>query len=90
MLTAILFTSLVTATTTSVLLEKFRAEREETTKGSRETIGHVITQLNAIEERLEKLSVLENSTEEIKTELVELKSMRAEVLDLKDSLEGKK
>ena len=90
MLTAILFTSLVTATTTSVLLEKCRSVREETTKGSRETIGHVITQLNAIEERLEKLSVLENSTEEIKTELVELKSMRAEVLDLKDSLEGKK
>lgn len=90
MLTAILFTSLVTATTTSALPEKFRAEREEITKGSRETIGHVITQLNALEERLEKLSVLENSTEEIKTELVELKSMRAEVLDLKDSLEGKK
>jgi voltage-gated potassium channel len=90
MLTAILFASLVTATTTSALLEKFRAEREEVTKASRETIGNVIAQLNAIEQRLEKLSVLENSTEEIKADLVELKTMRAEVQVLKDSLEAKK
>jgi len=90
MLTAILFTSLVTATTTSALLEKFRAEREEITKGSRETIGNVITQLNAIEARLEKLSVLEDSTEEIKAEIAELKTMRADVHSMKDSLEGKK
>jgi voltage-gated potassium channel len=90
MLTAILFTSLVTATTTSALLEKFRAEREEITKGSRETIGNVIAQLNAIEERLEKLSVLEDRTEEIKAELVELKTMQAGVPGMKDSLEGKK
>jgi voltage-gated potassium channel len=90
MLTAILFASLVTATTTSALLEKFRTEREEITKTSRETIGNVIAQLNVIEERLEKLSVLENRTEEIKAELVELKTMREDVLSLKDSLEGKK
>jgi len=90
MLTAILFMSLVTATTTTALLEKFRAERAEITKGSRETIGNVIAQLNAIEGRLEKLSALEHSTEEIKADLVELKIMQADVRDLKDSLEGKK
>jgi len=90
MLTAILFASLVTATTTSALLEKFRTEREEITKTSRETIGNVIAQLNVIEQRLEKLSVLENRTAEIKAELVELKTMREDVLSLKDSLEGKK
>ncbi len=90
MLTAILFMSLVTATTTTALLEKFRAERAEITKGSRETIGNVIAQLNAIQERLEKLSALEHSTEEIKADLVELKIMQADVRDLKDSLEGKK
>jgi hypothetical protein len=32
MLSVILFASLVTATTTTALLEKFRAEREELTK----------------------------------------------------------
>jgi voltage-gated potassium channel len=90
MLTAILFMSLVTATTTSALLEKFRAEREEITKTSKETIGNVIAQLNVIEERLEKLSVLEESTGEIKAELVELKTMQADMRGLNDSLEGKK
>jgi voltage-gated potassium channel len=90
MLTAILFMSLVTATTTSALLEKFRAEREEITKTSKETIGNVIAQLNTIEERLEKLSILEESSEEIKAELFELKTIRADVQGLKDSLERKK
>ena len=90
MLTAILFASLVTATTTSALLEKFRTEREQLTETSRETIGNVIAQLHAIEERLEKLAVLEDRTEEIKAELVELKTMREDVLSLKKSLEGKK
>jgi voltage-gated potassium channel len=90
MISAILFASLVTATTTTALLEKFRAEREKLTETSKETIGNVIVQLNAIEERLEKLSALQDSTEEIKAELVELKTMRADVLSLKDSLEGRK
>jgi len=90
MISAILFASLVTATTTTALLEKFRAEREKLTETSKETIGNVIVQLSAIEERLEKLSALEDSTEEIKAELVELKTMRADVLSLKDSLEGRK
>jgi hypothetical protein len=43
-----------------------------------------------IEERLEKLSTLEYSTDEIKADLAELKGMRADVRGLKDSLGGKK
>jgi len=89
MISAILFASLVTATTTSALLEKFRAEREEQTKASQETIGNVITQLGAIETRLEKLATLENRTEEIKADLTELKAVRAEVQNLRESVEGK-
>lgn len=89
MISAILFASLVTATTTSALLEKFRAERDEVTKASKETIGNVIAQLSAIEKRLEKLSILEESTDEIKADLAELKGMRAEMQSLKESVEGK-
>jgi voltage-gated potassium channel len=90
MISAILFASLVTATTTTALLEKFRAEREEITKGSKETIGNVIDKLGAIEERLEGLSKLEDSTDEIKADLAELKGMRAEVQGLKESVDAKK
>jgi voltage-gated potassium channel len=90
MISAILFASLVTATTTTALLEKFRAEREKLTETSKETIGNVITQLSAIEERLDKLSTLEDSTDEIKADLAELKGMRAEVQSLKESVEGNK
>jgi voltage-gated potassium channel len=90
MISAILFASLVTATTTTALLEKFRAEREKLTETSKETIGNVIAQLNVIEERLEKLSTLEDRTDEIKAELAELKGMRAEVQSLKESVEGNK
>jgi len=89
MISAILFASLVTATTTTALLERFRAEREEVTKTSKETIGNVIVQLSAIEKRLERLSTLEDSTDEIKADLAELKGMRAEVQSLKESVEGK-
>jgi voltage-gated potassium channel len=90
MISAILFASLVTATTTTALLEKFRAEREKLTETSKETIGNVIAQLGTIEERLEKLSTLEDRTDEIKADLAELKGMRAEVQSLKESVEGKK
>ncbi|MGZ4942544.1 MAG: ion transporter [Halobacteriota archaeon] len=89
MISAILFASLVTATTTTALLEKFRAEREKITETSKETIGNVIVQLSAIEKRLEKLSTLEDSADEIKADLAELKGMRAEVQSLKESVEGK-
>jgi voltage-gated potassium channel len=84
MLTAILFASLVTATTTSALLEKFRAEREELTEKSKETIGNVIAQLSAIEKRLD------DNREEIKAELNEIKGIRAEIESLKESIGTKK
>jgi len=87
MISAILFASLVTATTTTALLEKFRAEREKLTETSKETIGNVIDQLNSIEKRLERLSTLEDNTDEIKADLAELKEMRAEVQSLKESVD---
>jgi len=45
MISAILFASLVTSTTTTALLKQFRAERDKVTKASKEKIGHVIAQL---------------------------------------------
>ena len=90
MISAILFASLVTATTTTALLEKFRAEREKLTETSKETIGNVIDQLNSIEKRLERLSTLEDNTDEIKADLAELKEMRAEVQSLKESVDVRK
>ena len=90
MLTAILFASLVTATTTSALMEKFRAEREELTEASKETIGNVLAQLNDLRDRLDELPKVAEQTDEIKADLAELKGMRAEVQSLKESLEAKK
>jgi len=55
MLSAIFFTSLVTATTTSALFEKFRREREETLERSKDTIGNVISKLDALNEKVEDL-----------------------------------
>ncbi len=57
MLSAIFFTSLVTATTTSALFEKFRKEREEVRAEGQETIGHVISRLDALNEKVEDLRV---------------------------------
>ncbi|MGZ4892078.1 MAG: ion transporter [Halobacteriota archaeon] len=64
MLSAILFTSLVTATTTSALFEKFRKEREDLQERSQDTIGNVISKLDALNEKMEDL----------RTELNELKA----------------
>jgi voltage-gated potassium channel len=90
MITAILFASLVTATTTSALMEKFRAEREEITEASKETIGNVLAQLSELSDRLDELPKVAERTDEIKADLTELKAMRAEVQSLKESVEGKK
>jgi voltage-gated potassium channel len=90
MISAILFASLVTATTTTALLEQFRADREKVTEASKETIGNVLEQLSAIDGRLDKLSTLEDRTDEIKADLAELKGMRAEVQGLKESVDAKK
>jgi len=90
MISAILFASLVTATTTTALLEQFRADREKVTEASKETIGNVLEQLSEIEGRLDKLSTLEDRTAEIKADLAELKGMRAEVQSLKESVDAEK
>ena len=90
MITAILFASLVTATTTSALMEKFRSEREEITEASKETIGNVLAQLSELRDRLDELPKVAKRTDEIKADLDELKAMRAEVQSLKESVEGKK
>jgi voltage-gated potassium channel len=90
MITAILFASLVTATTTSALMEKFRSEREEITEASKETIGNVLAQLSELSDRLDELPKVAERTDEIKADLDELKAMRAEVQSLKESVEGKK
>ncbi|MGZ4908698.1 MAG: potassium channel family protein [Halobacteriota archaeon] len=63
MLSAILFTSLVTATTTSALFEKFRKEREEIRDKGHDTIANVIG----------KLDVLNEKVEDLRAELQELK-----------------
>ncbi len=55
MLSAIIFTSLVTATTTSALFEKFRKEREELQERGQETIGNVINKLDILNEKMETL-----------------------------------
>lgn len=68
MLSAILFTSLVTATTTSALFEKFRKEREQIQERGQETIGNVISKLDALNEKVEDL----------RAELQELKAVDAD------------
>lgn len=65
MFTAIAFSSLLTATTTSALLEKFRKEREVTKERNKETVGHF----------LNKLDKLENQMNEIKSEIEDLKKI---------------
>ncbi len=55
MLSAILFTSLITATTTSALFEKFRKEREEIQERGQETIGNVLSKLDSLNEKVEGL-----------------------------------
>lgn len=55
MFTAIAFSSLLTATTTSALLEKFRKEREITKKKNKETVGHMFNKLNKLESQMNEI-----------------------------------
>ncbi|MBI5680136.1 MAG: ion transporter [Methanobacterium sp.] len=80
MFTAIAFSSLLTATTTSALLEKFRKEREVTKEKSKETIGNLFKKLNS----------LENQINEIKSETDSLKEIKSEIQDLKKIIEKEK
>lgn len=80
MFTAIAFSSLLTATTTSALLEKFRKERDQVRKASKETIGHLF----------EKLDDLEKQINDIKSETDGLKEIKSEIEDLKKIIENEK
>jgi len=75
MVSAILFTSLVTATTTSALLEKFRKEREETQRGSEETIGDVMDKLDALNERMDEIKTEIDGMKEIKSDIQGVKAL---------------
>jgi len=77
MFTAIAFSSLLTATTTSALLEKFRKERDKTRKQSKKTIEHLF----------DKLTGLENQINDIKSETDGLKEIKSEIEDLKKIME---
>lgn len=75
--TAIAFSSLLTATVTSALLEKFRKERDHVKKQSKETIEHLF----------EKLDGLEKQIAEIKSETDNIKEIRSEIENLKEIIE---
>lgn len=80
MFTAIAFSSLLTATTTSALLEKFRKEREITKEKNKETIGNLFR----------KLETMENQISDIKSETDNLKEIKSEIEDLKKIFEKEK
>ena len=78
MLTAILFSSLVTATTTSSLIEKFREGREKSLIKSKETIGDVLTKLDKLAEQMDKLTSGIDDIKDIKAEIQRLKEQTSE------------
>lgn len=80
MFTAIAFSSLLTATTTSALIEKFRKEREIVKEQNKETIGSLF----------HKLDDMENKINEIQSETEKLKEIKSEIEDLKKIIENEK
>ncbi len=78
MLTAILFSSLVTATVTSALLEKFREEREDSLAKSKETVGDVLTKLDELAEQIDKLTSGIDDIKDFKAEIQRLKEHMGE------------
>jgi len=80
MFTAIAFSSILTATATSALLEKFRKERDHVKKQSKETMEHLF----------EKLDGLEKQIAEIKSETDSIKEIRSEIENLKEIIEKEK
>ena len=78
MLTAILFSSLVTATVTSALIEKFREERENSLIKSKETVGDVLTKLDKLAEQIDKLTSGIDDIKDIKAEIQRLKEQMGE------------
>ncbi|HML04635.1 MAG TPA: ion channel [Methanobacterium sp.] len=80
MFTAIAFSSLLTATTTSALIEKFRKERQVVKEQNKETIGSLF----------HKLDDMENKINEIQSETEKLKEIRSEMEDIKKIIEKEK
>jgi len=68
MITAILFSSLVTASTTSTLIEKFRQERESLIK-SKETVGDVLTKLDKLLEQIDNITTRIDDIKDLKAEI---------------------
>jgi voltage-gated potassium channel len=73
MLTAILFSSLVTAAATSSLIEKFREEREQSLVKRKETVGDVLTKLDTLAEQMDKITSGIDDIKDIKAEIQRLK-----------------
>ncbi|MDO9044589.1 MAG: ion transporter [Methanobacteriaceae archaeon] len=65
MFAAIGFSSILTATATTAILEKFRRERESVKEENQETMGHLF----------EKLNDMDNQMKEIKSEMENLKEI---------------
>jgi len=68
MITAILFSSLVTASTTSTLIEKFRQERESLIK-SKEMVGDVLTKLDKLLEQIDNITTRIDDIKDLKAEI---------------------
>jgi len=68
MITAILFSSLVTASTTSTLIEKFRQERESLIK-SKEMVGDVLTKLDKLLEQVDNITTRIDDIKDLKAEI---------------------
>ena len=75
MFTAIAFSSLLTATTTSALIEKFRKERDVVKKQNKETIGSLFKKLDDIENQITEIKSKTDSLNEIKSEMGNLKEI---------------
>lgn len=75
MFTAIAFSSLLTATTTSAILEKFRKEREVVKKQGKVTLGNLFRKLDKLEEQMDEIKTRTDSINEIRSEIEELKEI---------------
>ncbi|MGZ7095790.1 MAG: ion channel, partial [Methanobacterium sp.] len=75
MFTAIAFSSLLTAATTSALLEKFRKERVVVQEKSKETLGNLFERLDKMERKIDEMKSETGNIKEIKSEIEELKEI---------------
>ncbi|MGZ7069018.1 MAG: ion channel [Methanobacterium sp.] len=75
MFTAIAFSSLLTAATTSALLEKFRKERVVVQEKNKETLGNLFERLDKMERKIDEMKSETGNIKEIKSEIEELKEI---------------